>query len=258
MERTTLINRNNNSNKVKETWEYNRSYSYGKESLGSKFSWPPRPYTCSFCKREFRSAQALGGHMNVHRRDRARLNQSIPWDINQYQQQHANFISPNNPNFRPSSSTTATFTNHHFPPAAYPPTIAYSLHSSTTPPSITACSSSTPPPSSTDENISRIKSSSSTIFISSSSFSHSSSTKGGQENAKNSTMTTLPMMEMSLEVGDQYQLMGFMNEDNNRHQYYCGSNNNLKTHGENVRLDLEIGLCCEDDLDLELRLGFSS
>ncbi|GJX49865.1 putative germin-like protein [Tanacetum coccineum] len=35
--------------------------------------WPPRSYTCSFCRREFRSAQALGGHMNVHRRDRARL-----------------------------------------------------------------------------------------------------------------------------------------------------------------------------------------
>ncbi|KAG6603640.1 putative transcriptional regulator RABBIT EARS, partial [Cucurbita argyrosperma subsp. sororia] len=35
--------------------------------------WPPRSYSCSFCKREFRSAQALGGHMNVHRRDRARL-----------------------------------------------------------------------------------------------------------------------------------------------------------------------------------------
>jgi hypothetical protein len=35
--------------------------------------WPPRSYPCSFCKREFRSAQALGGHMNVHRRDRVRL-----------------------------------------------------------------------------------------------------------------------------------------------------------------------------------------
>ncbi|WOK96962.1 hypothetical protein Cni_G05670 [Canna indica] len=39
--------------------------------------WPPRSYSCSFCKREFRSAQALGGHMNVHRRDRARLKQSL-------------------------------------------------------------------------------------------------------------------------------------------------------------------------------------
>lgn len=37
--------------------------------------WPPRSYSCSFCRREFRSAQALGGHMNVHRRDRARLRQ---------------------------------------------------------------------------------------------------------------------------------------------------------------------------------------
>ncbi|PAN20325.1 hypothetical protein PAHAL_3G375600 [Panicum hallii] len=37
------------------------------------YIWPPRSYSCSFCGREFRSAQALGGHMNVHRRDRARL-----------------------------------------------------------------------------------------------------------------------------------------------------------------------------------------
>lgn len=43
--------------------------------------WPPRSYTCSFCRREFRSAQALGGHMNVHRRDRARLKQA---DDDQY------------------------------------------------------------------------------------------------------------------------------------------------------------------------------
>nr|KYP53171.1 putative transcriptional regulator RABBIT EARS [Cajanus cajan] len=41
-------------------------------------TWPPRSYTCTFCRREFRSAQALGGHMNVHRRDRARLHQASP------------------------------------------------------------------------------------------------------------------------------------------------------------------------------------
>ncbi|WVZ83926.1 hypothetical protein U9M48_031020 [Paspalum notatum var. saurae] len=52
-------------------------------SLAGCFSWPsqrspPPPsssYTCGYCRREFRSAQALGGHMNVHRRDRARLRQ---------------------------------------------------------------------------------------------------------------------------------------------------------------------------------------
>ncbi|XP_074566509.1 putative transcriptional regulator RABBIT EARS [Curcuma longa] len=37
--------------------------------------WPPRFYSCSFCGRDFRSAQALGGHMNVHRKDRAMLKQ---------------------------------------------------------------------------------------------------------------------------------------------------------------------------------------
>ncbi|KAL1568915.1 Transcriptional regulator [Salvia divinorum] len=41
-------------------------------------TWPPRSYTCTFCRREFRSAQALGGHMNVHRRDRARLHEVPP------------------------------------------------------------------------------------------------------------------------------------------------------------------------------------
>ncbi|XVE57458.1 hypothetical protein DITRI_Ditri04bG0092100 [Diplodiscus trichospermus] len=41
-------------------------------------TWPPRSYTCSFCGREFRSAQALEGHMNVHRRQRARLYQTQP------------------------------------------------------------------------------------------------------------------------------------------------------------------------------------
>ncbi|XP_031099178.1 transcriptional regulator SUPERMAN-like [Ipomoea triloba] len=39
----------------------------------SNATWPPRCYPCTFCRREFRSAQALGGHMNVHRRERARL-----------------------------------------------------------------------------------------------------------------------------------------------------------------------------------------
>ncbi|EOA14915.1 hypothetical protein CARUB_v10028256mg [Capsella rubella] len=29
-----------------------------------------RMYECTFCKRGFTNAQALGGHMNIHRRDR--------------------------------------------------------------------------------------------------------------------------------------------------------------------------------------------
>ncbi|KAK7287513.1 hypothetical protein RIF29_00794 [Crotalaria pallida] len=35
-----------------------------------------RSFTCAFCNRGFSNAQALGGHMNIHRRDRAKLRQS--------------------------------------------------------------------------------------------------------------------------------------------------------------------------------------
>ncbi|XP_068667621.1 zinc finger protein 5-like [Aristolochia californica] len=34
-----------------------------------------RSYECIFCKRGFSNAQALGGHMNIHRKDRAKLKQ---------------------------------------------------------------------------------------------------------------------------------------------------------------------------------------
>ncbi|RCV11624.1 hypothetical protein SETIT_2G201700v2 [Setaria italica] len=51
-------------------------------SLAASSSWPSpqirssssaTSHICGYCKREFRSAQGLGGHMNVHRLDRARL-----------------------------------------------------------------------------------------------------------------------------------------------------------------------------------------
>ncbi|KAK1409445.1 hypothetical protein QVD17_35971 [Tagetes erecta] len=56
------------------SWE---EQAFAKDACGplGGFVWPPRSYTCSFCKREFKSAQALGGHMNVHRRQKAKLKQ---------------------------------------------------------------------------------------------------------------------------------------------------------------------------------------
>ncbi|KAK7395250.1 hypothetical protein VNO78_15801 [Psophocarpus tetragonolobus] len=57
------------------SWE---EQAFAKDAAWSGCIWPPRSYSCSFCKREFRSAQALGGHMNVHRRDRARLKHHSP------------------------------------------------------------------------------------------------------------------------------------------------------------------------------------
>ncbi|CAM8960197.1 unnamed protein product [Rhodiola kirilowii] len=43
-----------------------------------------RSYECVFCKRGFTTAQALGGHMNIHRKDRARpkLNPSPSSSLN--------------------------------------------------------------------------------------------------------------------------------------------------------------------------------
>ncbi|XP_044483599.1 zinc finger protein 10-like [Mangifera indica] len=63
------------SNTYDDSWEEQAFAEDAAGSLGG-CTWPPRSYSCSFCRREFRSAQALGGHMNVHRRDRARLKQS--------------------------------------------------------------------------------------------------------------------------------------------------------------------------------------
>ncbi|CAN1150569.1 Transcriptional regulator TAC1 [Linum perenne] len=43
---------------------------------GSSQSTTARSYECTFCKRGFSNAQALGGHMNIHRKDKAKLKQT--------------------------------------------------------------------------------------------------------------------------------------------------------------------------------------
>ncbi|XP_031488631.1 uncharacterized protein LOC116256410 [Nymphaea colorata] len=40
-----------------------------------------RSFSCTFCHRKFSSAQALGGHMNLHRRERARLRTHFPTNL---------------------------------------------------------------------------------------------------------------------------------------------------------------------------------
>ncbi|CAN8286838.1 unnamed protein product [Cochlearia groenlandica] len=67
--------------------------------------WPPKNYTCSFCRRDFRSAQALGGHMNVHRRDRAKLRQIPSW---LFESNHHHIVPNPNPKFISSSSSSIT------------------------------------------------------------------------------------------------------------------------------------------------------
>ncbi|PON33015.1 Zinc finger transcription factor [Parasponia andersonii] len=88
--------------------------------------WPPRSYSCSFCRREFRSAQALGGHMNVHRRDRARLKQSP--DLHHHEIVHQNHHQPHNNTSIPLhyqnpliTTTTTTSTSTSLGPGHYGP-----------------------------------------------------------------------------------------------------------------------------------------
>lgn len=72
------------------TWE-EKAFAEDASGLLGGCIWPPRSYSCSFCNREFRSAQALGGHMNVHRRDRARLKESVIFsndEANHHQNHH--------------------------------------------------------------------------------------------------------------------------------------------------------------------------
>ncbi|XVE76417.1 hypothetical protein DITRI_Ditri12bG0171000 [Diplodiscus trichospermus] len=76
-----------------DSWE---EQAFAEDAAGSLEGciWPPRSYSCSFCGREFRSAQALGGHMNVHRRDRARLKQSPTSQDEILHHDHQNSMNP--------------------------------------------------------------------------------------------------------------------------------------------------------------------
>ncbi|CAL0334849.1 unnamed protein product [Lupinus luteus] len=80
-----------------KSWE-ERAFAEDAERILGGCIWPPRSYSCNFCKRDFRSAQALGGHMNIHRRDRARLKQNhSPHHNNestlQFHHHHKNYSS---------------------------------------------------------------------------------------------------------------------------------------------------------------------
>ncbi|KAJ0021737.1 hypothetical protein Pint_32743 [Pistacia integerrima] len=69
---------------------------------------PVRSYDCTFCKRGFSNAQALGGHMNIHRKDKAKLKQTSSsknqLDISKINQPPYYFTQP------PSKDVVATTT----------------------------------------------------------------------------------------------------------------------------------------------------
>ncbi|XP_050374370.1 transcriptional regulator SUPERMAN-like [Argentina anserina] len=184
------------------------------------YPWPPRAYICGFCKREFKSAQALGGHMNVHRKDRARLRCSSPADFaGQYT--HSTIL---NLNLKPNPSPTFVSSP---PPSSSP----FSTVSTRQLPQLTTSSSSVP---------SWILQSSYPPPI----FSSPSATCHG-ENMKWFVSGNLSIPSANLKSSDLISQMKI----------------NAKSQDDGcMRLDLEIGVHggdSKDDIDLELRLGYS-
>uniref|UniRef100_A0A7N0USK1 C2H2-type domain-containing protein n=1 Tax=Kalanchoe fedtschenkoi TaxID=63787 RepID=A0A7N0USK1_KALFE len=196
-------------------------------------SWPPRLYVCSFCKREFRSAQALGGHMNVHRRDRARLRQSPP---SPPMEQVAG-ICP--------SATTASADSINLNLIPNPnPSLIYSSTWMIQKPNIKTASFITGSPT-----IPARKPSAPYLISSSSSGAPASRIKrwsGARTNPfTTSTTTTTPNL---------------FNANNDEHQKNISevSLNRACEKGGLLRLGFGNGGLSNEDVDLELRLGYSS
>lgn len=213
--------------KAKGPWDYRPRFLGGGDNISNGvaggFSWPPRSYTCSFCKREFRSAQALGGHMNVHRRDRARLRQSPPW-VAQSSNPNPN---PDLDDHNPNSSTSN--------PTKLPPftCVFPSLNSSSSSSSSHACfapPSSSPSPSTNQARI---------YELAASSADPSRSKEDG-----------LRRKQALTELFSAGTLKDYV-VDRDRDDILSGR--------DVVSLDLEIGLRrdLKDGLDLELRLGYA-
>ncbi|XP_027342950.1 transcriptional regulator SUPERMAN-like [Abrus precatorius] len=221
---TYVLNCYNKNTMAKEfIWDCNNSHSNGEyhdQDYMNGFPWPPRSYTCSFCRKEFKSAQALGGHMNVHRRDRARLRQSPPTEGGQSHVLNLNL----EPNANPNNSTSSLSLPTSSSPPLKPVSCTLPLFVSATPPPFS-------PPSA----------------------SHSSELKRwvvvdgillNPLSTKNPEPTKSKIAE-SLSAGIGEYDHAFGREDGCK----------MLKKGEILRMDLEIGLPKSYDLDLELRLG---
>ncbi|XP_058762662.1 transcriptional regulator TAC1-like [Vicia villosa] len=76
-----------------------------------------RSYECNFCKRGFSNAQALGGHMNIHRKDKAKLKQqSLNMEANSSDVQEVNkLVLPNLNSSIVLSQSQQQDQQHHVP-----------------------------------------------------------------------------------------------------------------------------------------------
>ncbi|KAE9585138.1 hypothetical protein Lal_00017863 [Lupinus albus] len=220
-------NYHNNKNQMamKEFLDCNNNSHNGEDidHYMNGFPWPPRSYTCSFCMKEFKSAQALGGHMNVHRRDRARLRHSSPptSDHNHGHGQGHPMINLN-PNTNPSFSSPTSSNLPLLPPS-------WSSHQSS--------SSHRSPATSTLP-----------LFVSPTtpSYSYSSPSTSSPSELKRWVVVDGILLKNPLRTKTTEPTKPMIIEEDG-----C----KMLKKGEILRMDLEIGMPREYDLDLELRLG---
>lgn len=68
-----------------------------------------RSYECTFCRRGFTNAQALGGHMNIHRKDRAKAKQNSTPNHNNSSSSFSNKLSIDDSFANSASPTPSRF-----------------------------------------------------------------------------------------------------------------------------------------------------
>lgn len=180
--------------------------------------WPPRSYSCSFCRREFRSAQALGGHMNVHRRDRARLKQS-PSSCNETQ--HPNHQNLHNP-------IQNSFTSLGFQHPSQVCTLVYNPNPNSSDPGVMVSSASP----------SRVSASSTQENCSAKSFINPHSSPIVQEHQKRSPISASP--SWSNLVADKYYCVSDLKTEEEKNSRFVDSGYRAK--GDYVTTDLSVSL----------------
>ncbi|KAK7393435.1 hypothetical protein VNO78_21991 [Psophocarpus tetragonolobus] len=195
-----------------------REDSFGFEEHTWGTSWPARNYACSFCKREFRSAQALGGHMNVHRRDRARLRSSLSSWVSEC------------PKPNPSTKPNPTI----FPPSSSPSPLSddplnYAHPSPLCSPCLTLSSSPSPASTSGDK----------------------------KPRLTHSQFPLLSPQNREIKMMSKNTMSGFSAEEEMKGCVEEEEQKGFKNNDQNITLELGIGLLKhqEETLDLELRLG---
>lgn len=83
-----------------------------------------RSYECTFCKRGFTNAQALGGHMNIHRKDKAKSKSKHKINQDQEPSNKANEIHHSNSRY---ASPTISSSDHDHHQSGYGGQLSYQL-----------------------------------------------------------------------------------------------------------------------------------